>query len=143
MRKKDCVVFTAATLCYRDSFDNFKIISGMNRPPDLQIEDEHPKEFRFAVIPSPFSKDAMQIIVPDKAVSGTFSNKDAWLKSVTELLPELIRQNKGRSLVLFSSYSDLNAVAERFAKSANAAIIPCWFSKTACHQPICARNSGH
>ncbi len=122
--KKDCVVFTAATLCYRGSFDNFKALSGMNRLPDMQIEDEHPKEFRFAVIDSPFSKDAMQIVVPDNAVSGTFSNKDAWLKSVTELLPELIRQNKGRTLVLFSSYSDLNAVAERFAKSANAANYP-------------------
>jgi len=123
--KKDCVVYTAATLCYKGSFDNFKEICGMNQPVPTEIDDETvPKEFRFAIIDSPFSKDAMEIIVPDKAVSGAFGNKAAWLNAVTELLPELIRKNKGRTLVLFSSYSDLNTVKERVEASVKNTAYP-------------------
>jgi ATP-dependent DNA helicase DinG len=123
--KKDSVVYTAATLCYKGSFDNFKDICGMNQPVPSEIDDDAvPKQFRFAIIDSPFPKDAMEIIVPDKAVSGAFNNKAAWLNAVTEVLPELIRKNKGRTLVLFSSYSDLKIVTERVAASVKHTAYP-------------------
>jgi ATP-dependent DNA helicase DinG len=39
---------------------------------------------------------------------------------IVGILPELIDKNKGRTLVLFSSYSDLNLIAEQIAESATA-----------------------
>jgi len=110
--KSDCVIYTAATLCHKGSFESFRAITGLNLP----MSDEQgniTKEFRFKAIPSPFSKDALEIIVPRSAVSGKFDNKEAWMKSVVRLIPELIRQNRGRTLVLFSSYSDLNLAVEK------------------------------
>ncbi len=53
----------------------------------------------------------MKMILPEGVVSGSYGNKQVWLKTVAELLPALIRRNRGRTLVLFSSYSDLEAVA--------------------------------
>ncbi len=114
--KSDCVVYTAATLCYKGSFESFSAITGLNLP----LGDENgeiAKEFRFKAIPSPFSKNALEIIVPRTAVSGKFDNKEIWMKSVVSLIPELIRQNKGRTLVLFSSYSDLNLAVEKLNDS--------------------------
>lgn len=115
-KEKDCVIYTAATLCHRDSFDNFQSITGMDRP-FVAKEGTEPKEFRFQVIPSPFPKDAMDIIVPKNAVNGKFDNKALWVNTLVTILPELIEKNKGRTLVLFSSYSDLNLIAEKVAES--------------------------
>jgi len=115
--RKDCVVYTAATLCHRNQFDSFQRICGMDHPLKT-IEDEIiNKDFRFVRIPSPFAKDVMEILVPDEAVSGKYDNKEAWLKSLVMLIPELIRKNKGRTLVLFSSYQDLQLVAEKVGQA--------------------------
>ena len=109
--QKDCIIYTAATLCHRGSFDSFRSITGMGEPL-LNEEGERVKDFHFKLIPSPFSKDAMKIVVPRNAASGKFENKGAWIKSVVEILPELIKENRGSTLVLFSSYSDLEVIAE-------------------------------
>jgi len=111
--KKKCVVYTAATLCHRGNFGSFQNITGMNLPFGNNGNETHSKEFRFVLIPSPFSKDAMEIIVPDTAVSGKYDNKALWTAAVVNALPELIKSNKGRTLVLFSSYQDLNLIAEQ------------------------------
>jgi len=121
--KRDGIVYTSATLRYRNRFDDFCRIVGMDGREGEEgasesggdegtfLLEREKREFRFAVIPSPFSRKAVKISLPDSAVSGGYENKQAWLKSVTELLPGLIRQNRGRTLVLFSSYADLAAVA--------------------------------
>ena len=82
----------------------------------------HPKsrEFRFEAIPSPFDPAAAEIAVPPEAVSGAFDCKDAWLSRVAELLPGLIRRNRGRTLVLFASYGDLEAISTRVADEIRA-----------------------
>jgi len=114
--EKNCIVFTAATLCHQGSFDSFRSIAGMDRPFAAD-EKTDPREFRFKMIPSPFPKDAAELIVPGIAVSGTYGNKELWIKSVSTILPELIMKNRGRTLVLFSSYSDLNLIAEKVAEA--------------------------
>jgi len=78
------------------------------------------KEFRFEAIPSPFDPAAAEIAVPPEAVSGAFDCKDAWLSRVAELLPGLIRRNRGRTLVLFASYGDLEAISTRVADEIRA-----------------------
>jgi ATP-dependent DNA helicase DinG len=55
----------------------------------------------------------MEIIVPPGAPPGDYSNKSVWMDSIVKIIPDLIIKNKGRTLVLFSSYSDLEAVAKR------------------------------
>jgi ATP-dependent DNA helicase DinG len=110
--QKDCVVFTAATLCHRDRFDSFQAIAGMTEPAGIEREIE-PLDFRFARIPSPFGTNGFEIRVPEDAESGRYDNKMAWTESVVQALPRLIRENKGRTLVLFASYRDLDQIAER------------------------------
>lgn len=78
------------------------------------------KEFRFEAIPSPFDPAAAEIAVPKEALSGAFEYKDAWLSRVAELLPGLIRRNRGRTLVLFASYGDLEAISLRVADEIRA-----------------------
>jgi ATP-dependent DNA helicase DinG len=114
--KKKCIVYTAATICHRNQFKNFQDITGM--APSPTIEDAiSPREFRFARIPSPFPRDAMEIIVPPDAASGKYDNKAAWIDTVARALPDLIRTNKGRTLVLFSSYQDLSRILDKIGAS--------------------------
>lgn len=130
-----CVIFTSATLRHNGSFDGFRASVGMDAPGETETAEtrllsalpsqglDQPNsvgqspdhEFRFAAIPSPFDPAAAEIAVPERAVSGAFENKDAWLTRVCELLPVLVRSNRGRTLVLFSSYADMNAVSGRVA----------------------------
>ncbi len=115
--QKDAIVFTAATISHRDRFDCFQKITGQdtaqNTPKHQTDSKPIAKEFRFQKIPSPFSKNRMEITIHPEAVSGRYDNKEAWTASVVALLPGLIRQNKGRTLVLFSSYSDLELIAKQ------------------------------
>jgi len=107
------IVHTAATLRYRGSFDAFAEIVGLNDSPDPELENEDSHAVAFKAIPSPFSPDNLQVFVPEGAPSGKYSNKEPWLRWVVDILPGLIRENQGRTLVLFASYSDLGHVAER------------------------------
>jgi len=119
---KDAVIYTAATLCHRNRFDSFSQITGLHMP--LVVEDGTPaKPFRFARIPSPFLRD-LEIIVPETAVSGKFANKELWLRTVVETLPRLIMENRGRTLVLFSSYQDLNLVLDQVRNAINGTRYP-------------------
>jgi ATP-dependent DNA helicase DinG len=86
----------------------------------MSPNDPRNKEFRFEAIPSPFDPAAVEIAVPPEAVSGAFDCKDAWLSRVAELLPDLIRRNRGRTLVLFASYGDLEAISARVADEIRA-----------------------
>jgi len=122
---RDCVIFTSATLRQGESFDGFRRAAGMILAPPGGEETEpaeKPKvnEFRFEALPSPFDPAAAEIAVPTQAVSGAFECKNAWLSRVAELLPDLIRRNRGRTLVLFSSYGDLEAISARVADEIRA-----------------------
>lgn len=123
---RQSVVFTSATLRNGRGFDGFRRIAGMPDPSEAAAAEgaegsELPpgtarREFRFAALPSPFAPGAAEIVVPPGALSGAFEGKEAWLARVAELLPGLIRENRGRTLVLFSSYGDLEAVARRVSE---------------------------
>jgi ATP-dependent DNA helicase DinG len=131
---RDCVIFTSATLRQGESFDGFRRAAGMEEigtrcgivspfPPEESspsAEKLRNREFRFEAIPSPFDPAAAEIAVPPEAVSGAFEYKEAWLSRVAELLPGLIRLNRGRTLVLFASYGDLEAISTRVADEIRA-----------------------
>ena len=131
---RDCVVFTSATIRNGDSFDGFRRAAGMPDVPEHVGPDLVPaavndaetvpgrprREFRFEAISSPFSPDAVEIVVPPEALSGAFEFKEAWLARVAELLPGLIRENRGQTLVLFASYSDLEMIARRVSDTISA-----------------------
>jgi ATP-dependent DNA helicase DinG len=135
----DSVIFTSATLRQGKSFTGFMSIAGMTsynasysgitpeNPPNLKKGDHTQKtiekngngsndsqkkrDFRFEAIPSPFAPSAVLISVPPEAISGAYEAKDLWLSRVAEMLPDLIRRNRGRTLVLFASYGDLREIA--------------------------------
>jgi len=112
-RDTEGLVYTSATICMDGNYDTFKQIVGMDRPFYLNKEKTVEREFRHVLLGSPFSPDRMEMIVPTEATSGDYKNKPAWTDSIVKSIPDLIKKNKGRSLVLFSSYADLEIVAKR------------------------------
>lgn len=80
--------------------------------------------------------------VPPDATSGDYKNKSAWMDSIVKIIPDLIKKNQGRTLVLFSSYSDLETVAKRIGNKVVEAVIRFLFSATGTPQAICATNFG-
>jgi len=84
------------------------------------VEKPDSRAFRFEAVPSPFDPAAAEIAVPAEAVSGAFEYKESWLSRVAQLLPGLIRRNRGRSLVLFASYGDLEAIAAKVTEEIHA-----------------------
>lgn len=118
------LIYTAATICNAGSFDSFRPIVGLDRPFCLDEEHAVFRAFRFAEIASPFPPEVMEIIVHPEAVNGRYSNKQLWLAATVNILPELIQRNRGRTLVLFSSYGDLEAVTERLGDEIEAIGFP-------------------
>jgi ATP-dependent DNA helicase DinG len=110
---RDGLIFTAATLRYRDSFHSFRRIVGLDRPIAPAGPEVPPKSVLEAALPSPFDPTALKVGVPAGALNGNYRNKTAWLGAVADLLPDLVHRNRGRTLVLFASYADLEAVAAR------------------------------
>jgi len=121
---KDAIVFTAATITNKGSFDRFKSINGMDPSVRQGGDIGQSRAFLFRKIPSPFPEDTMEIIVPREAVSGKYDNKKQWLSAVTAAIPKRVAKNAGRTLVLFSSYSDLAAVASQVAETINGMNLP-------------------
>jgi ATP-dependent DNA helicase DinG len=121
---RDGLVFTAATLCYRDSFRSFRRIVGLDRPIAPAGPEMPAKTVLEAVLPSPFDPTALRVAVPVGALNGNFNNKTAWLAAVADLLPDLVHRNRGRTLVLFASYSDLEAIAARIEAPLSVAGYP-------------------
>ncbi len=108
---KDCIVYTAATLCEKQRFDCFHEIAGLDTPLFSELDKDVEKPVESIAIPSPFSPGLMKIMVPKEATSGRFDNKALWRRKIAALIPDLVVANKGRTLVLFSSYEDLQFVA--------------------------------
>ena len=106
--KKDSVIFTAATLCDNSSFSCFHEIIGVSEKGPYST-----KTVESVSIPSPFSLDSMEVIIPEDSISGKYQNKKAWLRNIVPAISKLITDNKGRTLVLFASYDDLKHVADK------------------------------
>jgi ATP-dependent DNA helicase DinG len=112
-RDTEGLIYTSATICMDGNYETFKQIVGTDRPFFLNKEKSAEREFRHVFLGSSFSPDRMEMIVPPETPSGDYQNKSAWMDFIVKALPDLIKKNKGRTLVLFSSYADLEAVAKR------------------------------
>jgi DNA-directed RNA polymerase subunit RPC12/RpoP len=97
------------------NYETFKQIVGADRPFFLNKEKTAEREFRHVFLGSPFLPERMEMIVPQEAPSGDYGNKSIWMDFIVKVLPDLIKKNKGRTLVLFSSYQDLETVANKIA----------------------------
>ena len=118
------LAYTSATMSLDGDFKTFTQIVGMDRPYLVDEEEKTLREFRFARVASPFSATRAEISMPAEAVSGRYTNKDMWLNSIAKLLPDLIKKNRGRTLVLFASYQDLEDVAKRVGNAITEAGFP-------------------
>jgi len=118
------LVYTSATICMDCNCETFQQIVGMDRPFFLNKEKTAEREFRNVFLGSPFSPDKTEIIVPTEAPPGDYKNKSVWINFIVKVLPDLIKKNKGRTLVLFSSYQDLETVAKRIANDISEAGYP-------------------
>lgn len=121
--KRDSIIYTSATICRDHNFEMFKRIVGLSLiiPP---AEQNMTKELRFVAIPSPFPRDIMEVFVHKAAVNGSFKNKGIWVDTISKIIPELVKKNRGRSLVLFSSYDDLSLIVERISEEITSAGYP-------------------
>ena len=90
-------VVTSATLTALNSFDRFKLRSGI------------PDSSTFAVVQSPFDYENAVFSVP--AMDCDPGNPEAHTTAIGELLPELVDQKEG-TLVLFSSKRQMSEVYE-------------------------------
>jgi ATP-dependent DNA helicase DinG len=126
---RDCIVYTAATLSQNRSFNCFQEITGLTKSFDIVDESDFEKRIESIAIPSPFSSDLMELIVPGDAISGRYDNKEAWLNSIVPMIFDLVNSNKGRTLVLFSSYEDLKHVAEKVSDDINNSGYPLLIQK--------------
>jgi len=109
--RKERIVLTAATLAHGGCFQTFKTLSGMDDA--IAAEESAASRFLFEQIPSPYGRENMEIVLHPEAVSGKYENKEVWLERVSDLIPRLVAENAGRTLVLFASYEDLNTVVRR------------------------------
>lgn len=130
LAKKNTIVFTGATLTTNGKFDNFMDICGLGKetknPPvrrksgktieDNEEEEEKPLVFRYSCIPSPFRNNRFRILVHPEAVNGSYGNKDRWLETIIRLIPKLVMENQGSTLVLFASYEDMEKVSTRLSE---------------------------
>ncbi len=132
IRKKDAIVFTSATICYMQSFEEFKRITGLDAFDDRSEDINFCRTTDFASIPSFFPKDSMELLIHPDAVSGAFDNKRIWINKTSRMVLELVKENKGRTLVLFSSYSDLDAVLNRIADDIMDAGYPLLVQRNGC-----------
>ncbi|MHB8090630.1 MAG: dual OB domain-containing protein [Syntrophales bacterium] len=118
------LAYTSATISLDGDFKTFNQVVGMDRPYPVDEGGKAPRDFRFARVSSPFSAARAEISVPADAVSGIYSNKTLWVNSIAKLLPDLIKKNRGRTLVLFASYKDLEDVAKRVGNVIDEAGFP-------------------
>jgi ATP-dependent DNA helicase DinG len=102
----DTIVFSSATLSLRGNFKYFNKRMGL----DLLKGKNHNE----LIIPSPFDYDVQtKVIAPSYLPNPT----DRFhLPQSIELLLTTLKQNKGGSLVLFTSYKDLNAVYDKLSE---------------------------
>ena len=111
--ERDAVIYTAATLCHGESFDSFREIVGLDRPMPNEQETAAPGNITTSRLASPFARQAMRMVVHPQSISGRFGNKSVWRERLVSLLPRLVADNQGRTLVLFSSYDDLQYAAAK------------------------------
>jgi len=128
-KDKDSIIYTAATLCQNKSFNCFYEVTGLDEPLDTEDESGSEKRVESVAIPSPFSPSLMEIIVPENAINGRYDNKEVWLRKIVPNIFNLVKNNKGRTLVLFSSYDDLKYVAERISEDITKAGYPLLIQK--------------
>lgn len=122
-KRRASVIFTSATLSNEGNFEIFRKITGMQNQTKSSVNTTK-DDYGFVMIESPFQTANRGIIVHTQAVKGSLANKTTWLKSMVDLLPELIIDNKGRTLVLFASYDDLESAAKALEEKINMAGFP-------------------
>lgn len=110
---KDAVVFTSATMTFDKDFTPFNIAMGITEP--LMLDDVE-KPYLATILDPPFTPD-YTLALPKDACDGGYRNKDDWRAATLKQIPALISKNKGRTLVLFASYEDLEWIRERLEAS--------------------------
>ena len=96
----DTIIFSSATLSLRNNFKYFKQRMGLDVITDKKVQE--------MIIHSPFNYDLQTRVI---ATSYLPQPSDKYyLEQSIELLRQSLKLNKGGSLVLFTSYRDLNEV---------------------------------
>jgi DNA polymerase-3 subunit epsilon/ATP-dependent DNA helicase DinG len=92
--QKDCIILTSATLCAGGTFDYIKERLGLEDPMELAVDS--PFDFKTAVL----------LYVPKDIPE---PNEPYYQKTIEQALIDLVVATEGRTLVLFTSNSQLNA----------------------------------
>lgn len=100
------VFYTSGTIAEGKDFSTFRRAVGMDSGDETVLECGRTFPCRDQIIERPFTPD-FSFFIPQDTVNGSFKNRDQWLPRICRQIPKLIRDNGGRTLVLFASYSDL------------------------------------
>lgn len=97
----DAFVLTSATLSVAGGFDFAADALGVRPDGDARY-------------PSPFDfEEQTRLFVPEGAAFDPKRNRDGWPGAVSAMILDLVRASRGRALLLFTSWNNLNAVGER------------------------------
>ncbi len=105
-QKIDAIVFTSATLSLRNNFKYFSSRMGIDIIPNKNIEE--------LIVQSPFDYDNQTCVLVPKFLP---PHTDKYFqKQSIELLKKIIGRSKKGSMILFTSYKDLNFVHDNLSK---------------------------
>lgn len=97
----DAFVLTSATLSVAGGFDFAADALGVRPDGDVRC-------------PSPFDfEEQARLFVPESAAFDPKRNRAGWPEAVSAMILDLVRASRGRALLLFTSWNNLNAVGER------------------------------
>lgn len=111
----DTAILTSATIAIRGKFNFFKTLLGLNLLSSKSSSDEHDKILEF-VAKSPFNyQEQVKVLLPNFIVSPKDPHFSA---QAARLLDKILEQHSKGTLVLFTSYKNLNdcydALNEKF-----------------------------
>lgn len=109
LKKKPTFIFTSATLSTgKNDYNYFTNGIGADEVNNLVIEES---------FDSPYDYDNNAILYTCDDITNPNINKDRYLDELVEKIKELIRLTNGKTLVLFTSKSDMNYVYNKIGSS--------------------------
>lgn len=104
----ESIIFTSATLTINNSFDFIKSRLGFNFLPQEKII------YRQLSSPFDYSRQVLFLIVSDLPDYSYKENKGQdFLQAVNEIIPEIVKKNRGGTLVLCTSHEQIDCLYQR------------------------------
>jgi len=114
-RRLKSLIFTSATMSLRESFKYFGLYMGLDRLKQDNPYGNVPKSIRELVVPSPFNYHTQATVINTAYLPDNKSPN--YTIETIELIKDIITQKPVGTLVLFTSYKDLQSAYESLVET--------------------------